>query len=134
MITRAAAGSLKRVALEPGGKNPQVIYADADLDAAADAVTFSLLFNVGQCCNSSSRIIEQNSIAEAFVARVLALTRRVRLGNPLNPATQVGAIVTPEHGATIDRFVQGALAGGAQLRLGGSVACRSAWPHRASSP
>jgi len=119
LITKTAADTLKKVALELGGKNPQVIFPDADLENAADAVAFGVYFNVGQCCNSSSRVIVHEDIAEAFVARVVALSKQVRFGNPLHPDTQVGAIVTPEHGAKIDAFVQAAVAEGATLCLGG---------------
>ena len=120
MITQSASGTLKKVALELGGKNPQVIFPDADLESAADAVTFGVYFNVGQCCNSSSRIIVHEDIAEAFVAQVVDLSKQVRFGDPLDPTTQVGAIVTPEHNAVIDGYVQGAVAEGANLALGGS--------------
>jgi len=118
-IAAAASGTLKKVALELGGKNPQVIFPDADLDSAADAVTFGIYFNVGQCCNSGSRIIVHEDIAEAFTARVVALSRKVAFGDPLDPNTQVGAIVTPAHQAKIDGYVQAAMAEGATIALGG---------------
>jgi acyl-CoA reductase-like NAD-dependent aldehyde dehydrogenase len=118
-ISRIAADNLKKVALELGGKNPQVIFPDADLDSAADAVVFGVYFNVGQCCNSGSRIIVHEDIAEAFTAKVVELSRHVTFGDPLDPETQVGAIVTPEHGAKIDGYVQAARAAGARVVLGG---------------
>lgn len=118
-ITAAASGNLKKVALELGGKNAQVIFPDANLESAADAVTFGVYFNVGQCCNSSSRIIVHEDIAEAFTARVVALSKQVKFGDPLDPTTQVGAIVTPEHNAKIDQFVKEAAASGAKIELGG---------------
>lgn len=118
-ISRIAADNLKKVALELGGKNPQVIFPDADLDSAADAVVFGVYFNVGQCCNSGSRIIVHEDIAEAFTAKVVDLSRHVTFGDPLDPATQVGAIVTAEHGAKIDGYVQAAKAAGARVVLGG---------------
>ncbi|ESW61784.1 MAG: sorbosone dehydrogenase [Rhodobacter sp. CACIA14H1] len=118
-ISRVAADNLKKVALELGGKNPQVIFPDADMESAADAVVFGVYFNVGQCCNSGSRIIVHEDIAEDFVARVVALSAHVTFGDPLDPATQVGAIVTPEHGAKIDAHVQAAKAAGARVVLGG---------------
>jgi acyl-CoA reductase-like NAD-dependent aldehyde dehydrogenase len=118
-ISRIAAENLKKVALELGGKNPQVIFPDADLESAADAVVFGVYFNVGQCCNSGSRIIVHEDIAEAFTAKVVALSQHVTFGDPLNPDTQVGAIVTPEHGAKIDGYVQAAKAAGARVVLGG---------------
>ena len=119
LITKNAASTLKKVALELGGKNPQVIFPDADLEGAADAVTFGVYFNVGQCCNSSSRIIVHEDIAEAFVARVVALSRLVKFGDPLDPDTQVGAIVTSEHNAKIHGYVQDAIEAGAKLEIGG---------------
>jgi betaine-aldehyde dehydrogenase len=118
-ITATAGQTLKKVALELGGKNPQVIFPDADLETAADAVVFGTYFNVGQCCNAGSRIIVHEDIAEAFVARVVELSGRVAFGDPLDPRTQVGAIVTPEHAAKIDALVQAAVAGGARVALGG---------------
>lgn len=121
LITKSAGDTLKKVALELGGKNPQVIFPDCDLEAAADAVTFGIYFNVGQCCNSSSRIILHEDIADAFVARVIALSGQVAFGNPLHEHTQVGAIVTTEHAARIDRYVREAVAEGAELCLGGNA-------------
>lgn len=118
-ITAAASGTLKKVALELGGKNPQIIFPDADLDQAADAVTFGIYFNAGECCNSGSRILVHEDIAEAFTARVVALSRKVVFGDPLHPETQVGAIVTPAHQDKIDGYVKAAQAAGATVALGG---------------
>lgn len=120
MITKSAGDTLKKVALELGGKNPQVIFPNCDLVGAADAVTFGIYFNVGQCCNSSSRIIVHEDIADAFVARVVELSRQVAFGNPLNTETQVGAIVTPEHAVKINTYVQAAAEAGAEICLGGA--------------
>lgn len=119
LITQASSSTLKKVALELGGKNPQVIMPDADLENAADAVTFGVYFNVGQCCNSSSRIIVHEDIAEAFVARVVDMSRQVKFGDPLDDSTQVGAIVTAEHNTKIDSHVQDAVKAGAKVEIGG---------------
>ena len=121
LITKSAGETLKKAALELGGESPQVICADADLENAADAVTFGIYFNVGQCCNSSSRIIVHQDIADAFIARVVALSKQVAFGNPLHPHTQVGAIVTPDHAAKIDGYVQAAIRDGATVALGGAA-------------
>lgn len=118
-IAAAASGTLKKVALELGGKNPQVIFPDADLESAADAVTFGIYFNAGECCNSGSRIIVHEDIAETFVARVVALSRKVAFGDPLNPETQVGAIISDAHQAKIAGYVRDAVAAGAKVQLGG---------------
>jgi betaine-aldehyde dehydrogenase len=118
-ISAAASGTLKKVSLELGGKNPQVIFPDADLESAADAVVFGVYFNAGECCNSGSRIIVHEDIAEDFTARVIDLSRQVAFGDPLDPRTQVGAIVTPQHQDKIDGYVRAAVAAGAKLGLGG---------------
>jgi len=119
-IAAAASGTLKKVALELGGKNPQVIFPDADLGSAADAVTFGIYFNAGECCNSGSRVIVHEDVAEDLVSRVVALSRKVAFGDPLHPDTQVGAIVTPEHCSKIDGYVRDAVAAGARVALGGA--------------
>ena len=118
-IAAAASGTLKKVALELGGKNPQVIFADADLEQAADAVTFGVYFNAGECCNSGSRIIVHEDVAADLVARVVALSKKVAFGDPLNPETQVGAIISTAHQGKIDGYVQDAVAAGAEVALGG---------------
>lgn len=120
-ITKSAGETLKKVALELGGKNPQVIFPNCDLEGAADAVTFGIYFNVGQCCNSSSRIIVHEDVADALVARVVEMSRKVAFGNPLHEDTQVGAIVTPEHQAKVDGHVRAAVAAGAEVCLGGAA-------------
>jgi acyl-CoA reductase-like NAD-dependent aldehyde dehydrogenase len=120
-IVAAASGTLKKVSLELGGKNPQVIFPDADLDSAVDAIVFGVYFNAGECCNAGSRIIVHEDIDEAVVERVVALSRKVPFGEPLDPATKVGAIVSPEHQAKIDGYVRAAVASGASLRLGGAA-------------
>src|ERR1700751_4579426 len=88
----ASAGNMKKVGLELGGKNPQIVFADADLDAAADGVVFGLAFNAGQCCVSGSRLIVERSVADDFGRRVVEKIGRLRVGDPLDESTQVGAI------------------------------------------
>lgn len=118
-IVAAAAGTLKKVSLELGGKNPQVIFPDADLDAAADAITFGIYFNAGECCNSGSRIIVHEEVAKALTDRVAALSRKVPFGDPLSEATQVGAIISDQHLSKIDGYVREAQSAGATVVIGG---------------
>ncbi len=120
-ISEAASGTLKKVSLELGGKNPQVIFPDADLDQAADAIAFGVYFNAGECCNSGSRIIVHEDVVDALTEKVVALSRRVAFGDPMDPATQVGAIISEDHLAKIDGYVRGAVAGGANVAIGGST-------------
>lgn len=114
-----AAQTLKKVSLELGGKNPQIVFPDADLDAFVDAAVFGAYFNAGECCNAGSRLILHRSIADEVVARIAELSKSVKVGDPLNPDTQVGAIITPQHLSKIETYVRGATEGGATVSLGG---------------
>ncbi|NUR77385.1 MAG: aldehyde dehydrogenase family protein [Thermoleophilia bacterium] len=118
-VMTAAARTLKRVGLELGGKNPQIVMADADLDAAVDAVVFGVYFNQGECCNSGSRLLVDAAIADELLERVVDRARDVPVGDPLDDNTLVGAIASPEQLATIERLVAEGKADGADLVLGG---------------
>jgi betaine-aldehyde dehydrogenase len=114
-----SAHTLKKVSMELGGKNPQIVFADADFDAAVDATVFGIYFNAGQCCNSGSRVLVQSSIAERFAEAVVERSRQVRVGDPLEAGTQVGAITTDRQLETILAHIQGAWDAGARVLLGG---------------
>ena len=118
-IVEASAGNLKKTALELGGKNPQIVFADGDLDAALDAVVFGVYFNMGECCNSSSRILVQSSIADAFMERVVARSKEVPVGDPLDESTKVGAIINQAQMDKIAGHIASGKQSGATLRLGG---------------
>lgn len=113
--------ALKKVELELGGKNPQVIFPDADLEAAVDAAVFGAYFNVGQCCNSGSRIIVHHSIVEEFTAAVAARAAHVVTGDPLDERTDVGAIVNQQQLEVIDSYVTQGQQAGATLVTGGQA-------------
>lgn len=119
-VARAAADNLKKVSLELGGKNPMIVCADADLDAAADAAVFGVFFNAGQCCNSSSRLLVEASIAEEFEQRIIELSQRVTVGDPLDPATKVGAIINDAQLEKIETYISSARTDGANILTGGS--------------
>ena len=118
-VAAAAGRNLKRVSLELGGKNPHIVFADADLEAALDPVVFGVYFNMGECCNSGSRLLVQRSIAREFTDRVVEYARKVSIGDPLDPATKVGAIISDAHMDKICTFVDEASDQGASLLLGG---------------
>lgn len=120
-IVESAAGTLKKVSLELGGKNPQVIFPDADLDAAADAIVFGVYFNMGECCNSGSRIIVHEDVADNLLAKVTALSAKVPFGDPMDERTQVGAIISDAHQQKIDSYVQEARKAGAKVLMGGEA-------------
>ncbi len=117
----AAASNFKKVSLELGGKNPQVVFADADLDDAADGVAFGLCFNAGQCCVSGSRLIVEASVVDAFQARLVEKLSRVRTGDCLDPLTQLGAIVSDAHRDKILGYIQSGVKDGARLACGGDA-------------
>lgn len=122
----AAAPTLKKVAMELGGKNAQVIFPDADLEAAVDAAVFGALFNAGECCNAGSRVIVHRDIRDDFLAAYDALARRVVVGDPLDAATMVGAIITPDHRSKIDAAIRAAEGEGARVLRDGTGLSASA--------
>ncbi|HTF40376.1 MAG TPA: aldehyde dehydrogenase family protein, partial [Propionibacteriaceae bacterium] len=91
MVAQAAAKDLKKVSLELGGKNPQVVFPDADLDAALEKVVFGAYFNQGECCNAGSRLLVHADVADQFTERVVERAQDVTVGDPLDAATKVGA-------------------------------------------
>ena len=115
-----SAQTLKKVSMELGGKNPQIVFADCDWEAAVDAAVYGIFFNAGQCCNSGSRVLVQESIAEKFAAAVVERSKRVEVGDPLVAGTQVGAITTDKQLETILTHIDGARRAGATIALGGS--------------
>lgn len=119
LVAQAAAKDLKKVSLELGGKNPQVIFSDADLDAALEKVVFGAYFNQGECCNAGSRLLVHANIAEEFTARVLQRSQDVVVGDPLDPATKVGALITAKHFNVVSGYIDLGQAEGASVALGG---------------
>jgi len=116
----AASKTLKKVSMELGGKNPQIVFADADMDAALDACVFGAYFNAGECCNAGSRILLQRSIADPHLVRQLSELAEEIVGDPLDPGTKVGAIISADHLAKIEGHVAAAKTAGAHVRIGGA--------------
>lgn len=114
-----AAPTIKRVGLELGGKGPVVVFADADLDAAADQVSSSVFGNQGQTCIAGSRLIVEKRVAEEFVGRLQNLAGRVTVGDPLNPETKVGAFINPAQLSKVEAFVAAGREAGANVVVGG---------------
>lgn len=120
MIMAQGAPTLKRVHFELGGKNPVVVFADADLDRAADAVAFMIYSLNGERCTSSSRLLVEASIHDAFVEKVADKARRIRVGHPLDPETVVGPLIHPEHEAKVLSYFEIARGEGATIAVGGT--------------
>ena len=118
-IVEASAGNLKRVQLELGGKGANIVFDDADLTAAINGSAFAIFHNQGQACIAGSRLILHESIAEEFVDRFTELARSIRLGAPLDPATEMGPLTSPEHRDRVLAYVKIALDEGAEILTGG---------------
>ncbi|MBD9652656.1 aldehyde dehydrogenase family protein [Ensifer sp. ENS09] len=116
-----AAQTLKKVSLELGGKNPQIVFPDANLDEFIDAAVFGAYFNAGECCNAGSRLILHRDIADEVTRRIAELSAKVKVGDPLDPETQVGAIITPQHLEKIASYVSAASKDGAAVAHGGTA-------------
>ena len=93
-IVQASAGNLKRLTLELGGKSPDVVFADADLEAAVAGAAMGVFFNSGQICSAGSRLYVERAIYDEFIERVADFARGLRVGQPMNPDTQIGPIVS----------------------------------------
>ncbi len=119
MVAQAAAKDLKKVSLELGGKNPQVIFPDADLDAALEKVVFGAYFNQGECCNAGSRLLVHADIADEFTERVVERAQDIPVGDPLDPATKVGALISEKHLGVVSGYVDLGQQEGASVALGG---------------
>lgn len=116
-----AARTVKRVGLELGGKGPQVVFADADLDAAADGIAYGVLHNAGQCCISGSRLLVQHDVRDALLERVLDICRQVKFGNPLDETTRVGAMISDAHASKVMGYIEAGRREGAEVLLGGEA-------------
>src|SRR6204780_2391459 len=120
LIVQAAAGNLKKVSLELGGKSPAIILADADLDAAIAGAASAIFFNHGQCCCAGSRLYAHEAIYDKVVAGVAAIASKIKVGPGLDPATEMGPLVSDEQFARVTGFIQDGRDAGAKVAVGGN--------------
>ncbi len=120
LIMAQGATTLKRIHFELGGKNPVIVFDDADLDRAVDAATFMIYSLNGERCTSSSRLLVQETIYADFTARVAEVARRIKVGHPLDPDTVVGPLIHPEHEAKVLSYFAAAKNEGAVIAAGGA--------------
>ncbi|MFL5726686.1 MAG: aldehyde dehydrogenase family protein [Chloroflexota bacterium] len=118
-ILVAAAGNIKRVALELGGKSPNIVFADADFETALDNALTAAFVHSGQSCSAGCRLLVQDAIHDRFVDELGRRAERIRLGHGLDPATQAGALISAAHREKVEGYIAGALAEGARLVAGG---------------
>jgi 5-carboxymethyl-2-hydroxymuconic-semialdehyde dehydrogenase len=122
LIMRQGAATLKRVHFELGGKNPVIIFADADLERAADAAVFMIYSLNGERCTSSSRLLVEASIYDDFTAKVAEKAKRIKIGHPLDPATVVGPLIHPLHYDKVLSYLDLGRTEGATVAAGGGRA------------
>jgi 5-carboxymethyl-2-hydroxymuconic-semialdehyde dehydrogenase len=122
LIISQGAPTLKRVHLELGGKNPVIVFEDADLERALDAVIFMIYSLNGERCTSSSRLLVQRSVHDRFVARIAERIARLKVGHPLDPATEIGPLIHARHVEKVLSYFDIARREGAEIRCGGRLA------------
>jgi betaine-aldehyde dehydrogenase len=118
-IARKAADKLMPVSLELGGKSPTIVFADADVDIAIAGILFGIFSSSGQSCIAGSRLYVERSIYGAFVERLVAATKALRVGHPFEPTTQVAPLIHDDHRASVERFIESARADGGEILCGG---------------
>lgn len=121
-IMEKASQTLKRVTLELGGKSPNLVFEDADIDAAVDGSLFGIFYNTGQSCEARSRLYVHENIYDKFMEKFVEKAKKLSLGNPFAKETHIGAIINQGQLDVIDGYVQSAKEEGANVVLGGKVA------------
>lgn len=121
-IARAAADGLRPVHLELGGKSPNIIFKDADLEAAVKGATIGIFYNAGEVCTAGSRILVEAPVYDEVVAKLAERARKTRPGDPLDPKTRLGPVVSEEQRARVLAYIEKGKAEGARLVAGGAAA------------
>ncbi|MYS85107.1 aldehyde dehydrogenase family protein [Embleya scabrispora] len=118
-IMSRAAPTMKALTLECGGKSANIVFGDADLDAAVEATLFGIFLNQGEVCAAGSRLLVQSTVHEEFLGRLVERAGRLRVGDPLDATTQVGALISRSHLDEVHRCVEAGVSDGARLLTGG---------------
>ncbi|MEU6172215.1 aldehyde dehydrogenase family protein [Streptantibioticus parmotrematis] len=119
-IMAAAAPTVKKIALELGGKNPNIVFADADFDTAVDYALMAVFLHSGQVCSAGARLLVEDSLHDRFVDEVVARASRIRMGGPFDPQARTGPLISAAHREKVEAYVAAGVAEGAVLRLGGA--------------
>jgi acyl-CoA reductase-like NAD-dependent aldehyde dehydrogenase len=120
-VVKASAGNMKRVSMELGGKSPNIVFADADLEAAAKGIFMGIFYNQGQCCSAGSRVFIERPAYEKMLAALAERAKTVRQGNPLDPKTHMGPLVSAEQRDRVLAYIESGKQEGAQLLSGGAA-------------
>ena len=121
-ILRAAAGTMKRVSMELGGKSPNVVFADADLDAAAKGAINAIFYGKGELCSAGSRLLVEESAHDALLEKVVDRAKKMVPADPLHPKTRLGSLVSEKQRENVERYVEAGKSEGAKLVAGGKRA------------
>jgi aldehyde dehydrogenase (NAD+)/phenylacetaldehyde dehydrogenase len=121
-ILRAAAGTVKRVSMELGGKSPNVVFADADLDAAAKGAINAIFYGKGELCSAGSRLLVEEAAHDELLEKVVDRAKKMVPADPLHPKTRLGALVSEKQRESVERYVESGKAEGAKLVAGGNRA------------
>jgi gamma-glutamyl-gamma-aminobutyraldehyde dehydrogenase len=119
MLRYAGESNLKRVALECGGKTPQVVFADANLKAAAYDIAWGIYYNSGETCHAGSRLVVHETVREELLEGIRRVAATITLGHPLEASTQMGAVIDEKHMQQVLGYIEGGVTAGAHLALGG---------------
>ncbi|QGG42309.1 aldehyde dehydrogenase family protein [Aeromicrobium yanjiei] len=119
-IMASAAPTVKRIALELGGKNPNIVFADADRETALDLALTAVFLHSGQVCSAGARLLVQDSIHDEFVAELVRRAERIRIGGPFDDDAETGPLISAAHRDKIEAYVAAGLAEGAELLTGGA--------------
>jgi len=119
-IMRSAADTLKRVTLELGGKSPNIVFADSDLDNAVKGAINGIFFGKGEVCCAGSRLFVEKKVEDEFMTKLVERTKKLRPGDPLDPKTRLGAIVSEQQMKTVLGYIDAGKSEGAQLMTGGN--------------
>ncbi|WP_051029634.1 betaine-aldehyde dehydrogenase [Brevibacillus massiliensis] len=118
-IMKAAANNFKRISMELGGKNPNIVFADAEFETAVDYALNAVFFHAGQVCSAGARLLVEASIHDRFVEAVVERAKQIRIGNGFAEETQMGPLISAEHLASVEAYIRQGLEEGAALVLGG---------------
>jgi betaine-aldehyde dehydrogenase len=119
-IMATAAGTVKKVALELGGKNPNIVFADADLEVALDFALTAVFLHSGQVCSAGARLVVEESIHDQFVDALVDRAERIRIGGPFDEKAETGPLTSAQHRDKVEAYVAAGIAEGAVLRCGGA--------------
>jgi acyl-CoA reductase-like NAD-dependent aldehyde dehydrogenase len=120
-IMRLASGSIKRITLELGGKSPNLVFADANLDDAIPSSVWSIYYSAGQSCEARSRVLVESSIYEDFVSKFSSLAEQIKVGDPLDAETQMGSLISSTHRDRVHGYVEQGRQEGAEVVSGGEI-------------